>query len=135
MIPKIFGIVSRIFAKTFRYNFYRKSLDVALKTKKMKLVIVTAVEEFQKDVLKLFKKANIENFSSSEIDGYKNGSSVLMASSWFPGEKFGNESRLFFSFTEDKNIDTLFNVIKEFNTNLETNNPIKAIVVPIEKFI
>jgi len=101
----------------------------------MKLVIVTAVEEFQKDVLKLFKKANIESFSSSEIDGYKNGSSVLMASSWFPGEKFGNESRLFFSFTEDKNIDTLFNVIKEFNTNLETNNPVKAIVVPIEKFI
>ena len=29
----------------------------------MKLVIVTAVEEFQKDVLKLFKKANIESFS------------------------------------------------------------------------
>ena len=86
-------------------------------------------------VLKLFKKANIESFSSSEIDGYKNGSTVLMASSWFPSEKFGNESRLFFSFTEDKNIDTLFNVIKEFNTNLETNNPVKAIVVPIEKFI
>jgi len=101
----------------------------------MKLVIVTAVEAFQKDILKLFKKANIENFSSSDINGYKNGSSVLMTSSWFPGEKFGNESRLFFSFTEDKNIDLLFNVIKKFNTNLETNNPIKAIVVPIEKFI
>jgi hypothetical protein len=101
----------------------------------MKLVIVTAVEEFQKDVLKLFKKANIENFSSSEIDGYKNGASVLMASSWFPTEKSGNESRLFFSFAQNEHIDTLFELIKEFNTNLETNNPIKAIVVPIEKFI
>ncbi len=101
----------------------------------MKLVIVTAVEEFQKDILKLFKKANIENFSSSDIDGYKNGSSILMASSWFLGEKAGNESRLFFSFTENEKIDDLFNLIKEFNTNLETNNPLKAIVVPIEKFI
>ncbi len=101
----------------------------------MKLVIVTAVEEFQKEVSKLFKKANIENFSSSDIDGFKNGPSVLMASNWFSGEKAGNESRLFFSFTEDEHIDTLFELITEFNINLETNNPIKAVVVPIEKFI
>jgi hypothetical protein len=101
----------------------------------MKLVIVTAVEEFQKDVLKLFKKAHIENFSSSDIDGYKNGSSILMASNWFSGEKVGNESSMFFSFTEEENIDNLFGLIKEFNSNMETNNPIKAIVVPIEKFI
>ena len=101
----------------------------------MKLVLVTAVEEYQKEVLRLFKNANIENLSSSDIDGYKNSSSLLMTSSWFPGEKFGNESRLFFSFTDDKNIDTLFNLIKEFNSNLETNNPLKAVVVPIEKFI
>ncbi|WP_456439847.1 hypothetical protein [Psychroserpens sp.] len=101
----------------------------------MKLVIVTAVEEFQKDVLNFFKKSNIENFSSSDIDGYKNASSILMASSWFLGENSGNESLLFFSFTENEKIDDLFNLIEEFNTNLETNNPIKAIVVPIEKFI
>ena len=101
----------------------------------MKLVMVTAVQEFQKDVLKLFKKAKIENFSSSHIDGYKNGSSLLMASNWFSGGKGGNESSLFFSFTDDEHIDELFNIIKEFNSNLETNNPIKAIVVPIEKFI
>jgi hypothetical protein len=101
----------------------------------MKLVIVTAVEEFQKDVLNLFKNANIENFSSSDIDGYKNRSSILMASNWFSGEKGGNESVLFFSFTDDEHIDLLFRLIKVFNKNLETNNPLKGIVVPIEKFI
>lgn len=101
----------------------------------MKLVIVTAVEEFQKDVLKLFKKANIESFSSSDIDGYKNRNSIVMASNWFSSGKGGNESSLFFSFTEDENIDALFSLIKEFNKNLETNNPLKAVVVPIEKHI
>lgn len=101
----------------------------------MKLVVVTAVEEFQSAILKLFKKANIENFSSSDIDGHKNGSSVLMASSWFAGQKSGDESSLFFSFAEEEKIDTLFDVIKEFNSNIETNNPIKAVVVPIERFI
>ena len=101
----------------------------------MKLVIVTAVEEFHQEIIKLFKKANIENFSESDIDGHKNTTSVLVASSWFSGQKSSNESILFFSFTEDKNIEDLFSLVQEFNQNLETNNPIKAVVVPIEKFI
>jgi len=101
----------------------------------MKLVLVTAVEEFQKDVLNIFKKANIENFSSSDIDGYKNVPSLLMASNWFSGEKNGNESIMFFSFTNKEKIDGLFSLIEDFNNTLETNNPLKAIVVPVERFI
>lgn len=120
IIPKVFGIT--------RTDYY-------VKNKNMKLVIVTVVEEFHKEVIKLFKNAGIESFSESDIDGYKNGSSLLMASNWFSGPKGGNESNMFFSFTEEEKIDALFNLIKEFNNNLETNNPIKAIVVPIEKFI
>ncbi|WP_158840351.1 hypothetical protein [Polaribacter sp. L3A8] len=101
----------------------------------MKLVIVTAVEEFQKDILNIFKKANIENFSSSDIDGHKNTPSLLKASNWFSGEKNGNGSIMFFSFTKTDKIDGLFTIIKEFNNNLETNNPIRAIVLPVERFI
>lgn len=101
----------------------------------MKLLLVTAVEQFEEEVIKLFKKAEIENFSGSEIDGYKPPVSLLMKSNWFPKDKGGVESSLFFSFTEDRKIDTLFGLIKEFNINLETNNPIKAVVVPIERSI
>lgn len=101
----------------------------------MKLVIVTVVDEFEKDILRLFKEAKIESFSGSEIDGYKNPTTVVRTASWFPSKKSGVESSLFFSFTEDENIDVLFELIKDFNKNLETNNPIKAVVVPIEKSI
>ncbi len=101
----------------------------------MKLLIVTVVEEFEQEILELFKKANIDSFSGSEIDGYKNASTLVRSSSWFPSEKGGVESNLFFSFTKSENIDALFELIKEFNANLETNNPIKAIVVPIERYI
>lgn len=101
----------------------------------MKLLIVTVVLEFEKEVLQLFKKANIDSFSESRIDGYKNVTSMVRTASWFPSEKGGIESSLFFSFTENENIDTLFQLIKEFNLNLETNNSIKAVVVPIEKSI
>ena len=100
-----------------------------------KLVIVTAVEQFRNDVLRLFKKAGIESFSGSEIDGYKTAPPLLMTQSWFPGERGGNESHLYFSFTDEAHIDTLFALIEGFNQTLETNNPVKAIVVPIERAI
>lgn len=101
----------------------------------MKLLIVTTVSDFQKEVLKLFKRANIEAFSSSEIDGYKNTNSLIATQSWFPGHKGGNESLMFFTFTDEDKIDVIFDLIKEFNKNLETNNPVRAIVLPIEKSI
>ncbi len=101
----------------------------------MKLVLVTAVKEFQKDVLKIFKKANIENFSSGDMDVYKDAPSLLMAINWFSAGKSINESIMFFSFTNKEKIDDLFNIIEESNKNVETKNPIKAIVVPVEKFI
>ncbi len=101
----------------------------------MKLLMVTVVEQYEKKVMDLFKKAEIENFSGSDIDGYKNPISLMMKSTWFPNVKGGVESSMFFSFTEANKIDVLFELIKEFNENLETNNPIKAIVVPVEKSI
>jgi hypothetical protein len=101
----------------------------------MKLLIVTVVEQFHSEILRLFKEAQIESFSGSEIDGYKNVATLLMTRSWFPSEKGGAESSLFFSFTDEEKIDKLFDLIEVFNQNLETNNPIKAVVVPIEKYI
>ena len=101
----------------------------------MKLLIVTVVEEYHKDIIQLFKDAKIENFSESDIDGYKTAPSLLMNSSWFPSKKGTANSRMFFSFTEDNAIDKAFELIKESNEKLVTYNPIKAIVVPIEKYI
>jgi hypothetical protein len=99
----------------------------------MKLVIVTAVAEFEQDILPLFKKANISSFSGSHIDGFKNTASLLRSASWFPTERGGVESILLFSFAEEDNIEVLFGLLAEFNNHLETQNPVKAVVVPIER--
>lgn len=101
----------------------------------MKLLIVTVVDHFQKDVLQIFKKAAIESFSESDIEGYKSASSFIMNSSWFPSEKSGADSTMFFSFTEISKIDIFFDLVVEFNSKIETNNPIHAVVVPIERSI
>jgi len=101
----------------------------------MKLVIVTSVEEFEKAILKMFKEAGIGNFSATEIDGYKITSSANADASWFPSVKSGNESHMFFAYTEDHEIQDLFERIKEFNKSIQTNNLIRAIVLPIESYI
>ena len=101
----------------------------------MKLLIVTAVSEFRKDAMKLFKKANVQVFSSSDIEGYENLPSVIISQSWFPIQDGGKESLLLFSFTVEDKIDILFELIKTFNDNPEITNPIRAAVLPLEKFI
>lgn len=101
----------------------------------MKLLIVTAVNQYQKEVLRLFRESKIENFSGSDIEGFKNGSSFMLNSSWFPSEKSGADSSMFFAFTQNEKIDVLFSLIEKFNRNMETNNPIHAVVVPIERRI
>lgn len=102
---------------------------------KMKLLIVTAIEEFHDDVSKLLTKSEIENFSSSDIEGFKNQNSLRDSTSWFPGEKGANESSLFFSFTSEEKIKLLFQLLKEFNHEILSPNPVRAVVVPIEQML
>ena len=101
----------------------------------MKLILITVVQEFREEILQLLKKATIDNFSETNIEGFKKNTASISATNWFSGQKSSVQSTLFFSFTEIENVKTLFNSIKIFNANLKTNNPIKAVVVPIEEYI
>ena len=71
----------------------------------MKLLMITSAEDFHSDILKMFKDSSIFNFSESEIGGHKTVASIMESSNWFAADKPGTKSILFFSFTEDKNID------------------------------
>lgn len=101
----------------------------------MKLVIVTAVAEYHEAVLDLFKKSGIETFSSSDIDGYKEKSSLLATQSWFPSMKGGNDSHMYFSFTNAALISSLLKEIRKKNADFAAENPIRAIVLPIEEYV
>ncbi len=101
----------------------------------MKLVIVTVVDEYRKDVVNLFKQAEIENFSEFDIEGFKTKVSGQISSNWFASERSGDDSEMFFSFAREERIDILFKLIEDYNSRLNSNTPVRAIVVPIEKFI
>ncbi|MFY0714556.1 hypothetical protein J1D01_12835 [Seonamhaeicola sp. NFXS20] len=101
----------------------------------MKLVIVTVVDAYKKDVINLFKQAEIKNFSNSDIEGFKTAVSGKIASNWFASNSSGADSEMFFSFAKEEKIDELFKLIETFNEGLNTNNPLRAVVVPIERYI
>lgn len=101
----------------------------------MKMIIVTTVEEYKSQVFKLFKQAGVDSFSGSDIDGYKKAAPLMFTSSWFPSEKGGAASNMFFSFTEEEKVTELFKLIKQFNKESETTNPIRAIELPIERTV
>ncbi|SDQ19658.1 hypothetical protein [Flagellimonas zhangzhouensis] len=101
----------------------------------MKMIIVTTVEEYKSQVFKLFKQAGVDSFSESDIDGYKSAAPFMYTSSWFPSEKGGAASNMFFSFTEEEKVSELFKLIKQFNEKSETTNPIRAVELPIERTV
>ncbi len=101
----------------------------------MKLVIVTVVNDYINDVFNLFRISGITMFSKFDIEGFKTAQPDDLTFNWFASVSAGADSEMFFSFVEDAQVDMLFNEIKAFNEKLTSNNPVKAIVVPIERSI
>lgn len=98
----------------------------------MKMVIITCVSDYEQDIMKILEKAEVNAFSAFSIDGYRNDKNELDFQSWFPSTKLGSESLMFFSFDTSDKIKNLFQLLKDYNSNLESN-PVKAAVMPIEE--
>ena len=99
----------------------------------MKFFIVTSLKEYQEDVCKIFKQANIHVFSATDVIGFKDNYSPNLLSDWFASgdEKF--DSLLIFSFTSNENTERALELIKEYKEACQTSFPIRAFVVPVEK--
>ena len=101
----------------------------------MKLLIVTAVKAFEKEALKLFKTAKISAFSSGDINGFKTDDHENLIDNWFSSSHDKVQSVLFFTFEEQHKIEVLLDQLNEFNKEIESDNSMKAIVLPIEKYV
>jgi len=99
----------------------------------MKFFIVTCLKEYQDDVCKIFKEAKINVFSATDVIGFKDGEVANLLQDWFASgdEKF--DSLFVFSFTADENAEYGMELIKKYNTETETNFPVRAFIVPVEK--
>ena len=99
----------------------------------MKLVIITAINEFEKDIIQLLKEAKVETFSYKNVIGYRDNTEETFESNWFSSEMNKSESLLFYAFVKKEKVDLLFESINDFNAKQKTLSHIHIAVVNIEK--
>lgn len=99
----------------------------------MKLLIITAVIAFEKDIKQMLKQANVKTFTYKEVKGFNDISEEAIESNWFSAELNETESILFYAFVKKENVDKLFDLVTEFNEKQETLSKIHVAVLNIEK--
>lgn len=99
----------------------------------MKLLIITAIKVFEKDVKKILKKSGINIFSYTDINGYRDLTEQAVENNWFGYEMNENESLMFYSFATKEKTDLLFQYANEFNETQKTLSKIHVVILNVEK--
>ncbi|MBP4142394.1 hypothetical protein J3S90_11340 [Flavobacterium sp. P4023] len=99
----------------------------------MKLLIITAVLDFENDIKQMLKKAHVKTFTFKEVKGFTDLSEEAIESNWFAGDMHETESILFYAFVKKENIDPLFDLVNDFNAKQVTKSNIHIAVLNIEK--
>ena len=100
----------------------------------MKLLIIIAIKEFEKNVKQILKKSGVEIFSYRNVTGYKDITAESIENNWFASEMNENESVMFYAFVKEENVDIVFDLINNFNSNQKTQSNIHIAVLNIEKY-
>jgi nitrogen regulatory protein PII len=98
----------------------------------MKLLIITAIAAFEKDIKKMLQQAEVKSFSYQDVKGYKDHSEEGVETNWFGTEMNETDSLLFYAFVKKDNVDLLFDLVSGFNEKQETESNIHVAVVNIE---
>jgi len=99
----------------------------------MKFFIVTCLKEYQDDVTKIFKEANIHVFSATDVVGFKDDQSPDLLKEWFAAGDEQFDSLMLFSFTANENAEAGLELIKKYNAQTENNFPVRGFIVPVEQ--
>jgi len=101
----------------------------------MKLLMITTVKEFEKDICQLFKSVRIEAYSTYDIQGHKLQTPENIQDNWFSSHRDTFDSTMYFTFTHEELINNMLNEVKLYNKEKAATNPVKAIVMNIEKHV
>lgn len=99
----------------------------------MKLLLITAVREFEKDIIQILKKAQVKSFSYKDVKGFKDNSEYALEANWFATNMQETESVLFYAFVQKDKVDGLFDMVNEFNNEQVSKSNIHVAVLNIER--
>ena len=101
----------------------------------MKLIHITAVQEFEKKVKGILLHSGVQAFSYGEVRGFKANSSVSSADNWFASSGVETESLMFTIFANDEVVEKLAERIRKFNTQQEFESRVHLAGVAVEQII
>lgn len=101
----------------------------------MKLIIITAAAEYEKEVKQLLKQAKVATYSYKHVTGYRDSTLDAVGTNWFGVEMNESDSILFFAFIEKNKVDTFFELIEHKNSEYKTKSRIHLVSINIEKSI
>ena len=99
----------------------------------MKLLLITAVKEFEKEIKQILKKSQVKSFSYKDVKGFKDNSKDALEANWFASNLQENESVLFYVFVQKEKVTALFELVNGFNAKQETLSHIHLAVLGVEK--
>lgn len=100
----------------------------------MKLVLITAIAEFEKDIKKMLKEAKVKSYSYRDVKGFRDASEESVEDNWFGSEMNETDSVVFYAFILQQNLDTLFEEVNQFNKEQKTISKVHLAVFSVEKY-
>jgi len=101
----------------------------------MKLLVITCLKEYLKDVSKIFKEGNIDVFSTSDIVGHRDSKIRSLIDDWFVSGGEEVDSIMVFTFTSNESATLGMKLIKTHNETMKLDFPIRAFMMPVEQSI
>ncbi len=101
----------------------------------MKLLLITAIKEFEKNVKELLIHSGVQAFSYAPVKGYKDMSGTEVRENWFASPSQESDSILFMVFCPSDRTEILFEKIKRFNDRQEFASKIHIASITLEETI
>ena len=99
----------------------------------MKLLIITAIRGFKKEIKTILKKADVKNYSYKDVIGYRDASELSIHENWFANDMHEGEAVFFYAFIKTENTDLVFDMVEEFNKKQETLSTIHIAEIKLER--
>ncbi|MDV3462901.1 hypothetical protein [Elizabethkingia miricola] len=96
----------------------------------MKLLLITAIEEFETDVINILKHSGVKAFSYQSVKGFKNNKNEM--SNWFGKDDIAVNSLLFTVFSDCNCVDDIYKNVNEFNQKQKTVSRIHIATINLE---
>ena len=96
----------------------------------MKLLLITAIEEFETDVINILNHSGVKAFSYQSVKGFKNNKNEM--SNWFGKDDIAVNSLLFTVFSDCNCVDDIYKSVNEFNQKQKTVSRIHIATINLE---